>query len=386
MNSLLEKLVQNFNLRKQFLFFSILVAVAFVITYFIHSWPVILGLLVLNVMTAMWFGMRSARRAEAIVGALQTMAAGNLSKKFGLNGKDDFAWMGYEYDSARKGTAKLIQTVRDTATELNSAASDMSGISSRTKEAISSQGEHTHQIAESIIHLAGQIQEVSRHATQVAASARDANSAAVNGSAVVGETIHALEHISSDVQGIAESIGSLQDEINKISTVMQVIRDISEQTNLLALNAAIEAARAGEAGRGFAVVADEVRNLSQRTGKSTEEINQIITSLQNKAQQVSKTVREKQTEAATAAGNAKSADEALHGILTSVETIVGMSDTIATLAQQQEDSAGGITGAVAYIEELSQRNAEEANAFHGMSQSLSGKAESLSALVSKFSV
>jgi methyl-accepting chemotaxis protein len=330
--------------------------------------------------------MRSARRAEAIVGALQTMAAGNVSKKFGLNGKDDFAWMAYEYDSARKGMSRLIQTVRDTATDLNSAATEMSGISSRTKEAIASQGNHTHQIAESIMHLADQIKDVSRHASQVAVSAREANTSAVNGSAVVGQTIHALEHISSDVQGIAESIASLQDEINKISSVMQVIREISEQTNLLALNAAIEAARAGEAGRGFAVVADEVRNLSQRTGKSTEEINQIITSLQSKAQQVSKTVREKQSEAVAAAGNAKSADLALHGILTSVETIVGMSDTIATLAAEQESAAGGITDAVTFIEGLSQKNAEEANAFHSMSQNLSSKSENLSELVSKFIV
>lgn len=386
MGTILEKLVEKLNLRKQFLFFSVLVAVAFVGTYFVNSLPVVLGLLLLNVVTALWFGMRCTRRAEAIVGALQNMAAGNLSQKFGLNGKDDFAWMGYESDRARKGMAKLIQTVRDTAADLNHEATEISGISSRTKEAISSQGDHTHQIANSIMRLAEQIKEVSRHSSQVANSAREANTAAVNGSSVVGETIHALEHISSDVQGIAESISSLQEEINKISTVMQVIREISEQTNLLALNAAIEAARAGEAGRGFAVVADEVRNLSQRTGKSTEEINQIITSLQNKAQQVSRTVREKQAEAAAAAGNAKSADQALQGILASVETIVGMSETIATLASEQESSAGGITDAVSYIEGLSQRNAEEANAFHAMSQELSSKAEGLTATVSKFVV
>ncbi len=386
MSSLLEKIAENLNLRKQFLTISILVAVAFMVVHYTDSLPVMLGLLALNVVAALWFGVRAAKRAEAIVGALQTMAAGNVSKKFGLNGKDDFAWMGYEYDSARKGMSKLIQTVRDTALDLNSAAGEMSGIATRTKEAIASQGEHTHQIAESIMQLADQVKDVSRHATQVAASAREANSAAKNGSSVVGDTIHALEHISSDVQGIAESISSLQDEINKISTVMQVIREISEQTNLLALNAAIEAARAGEAGRGFAVVADEVRNLSQRTGKSTEEINLIITSLQNKAQQVSRTVQEKQGEAATAAGNAKSADQALQGILTSVESIVGMSDTIARLASQQEIAAGGITDTVSFIEGLSQKNEEEANAFHSMSQELSVKAQNLNTTVSKFVV
>ena len=383
---MLEQIIQNLNLKKQFLLLSILVAFAFVITYFFHSIAVVSGLLILNVFTAQLLGARAAKRAEAIVGALQTMAAGNLSKKFGLNGKDDFAWMGYEYDSARKGTSKLIQSVRDTAQELNAAASDMSGIALRSKESITTEGQHTKAIAETIIDLAENIKDVSVHAREVAVSAKEANTAAVNGSAVVGETIHALEHISSDVQGIAESISSLQDEINKISTVMQVIREISEQTNLLALNAAIEAARAGEAGRGFAVVADEVRNLSQRTGKSTEEINQIITSLQSKAQQVSKTVKEKQGEAASAAGNAKTADAALQGILGSVEKIVGMSETIARLAGEEETSAGGITTMVTQIADLSVKNAEEANASYAMSQNLSAKAESLNALVAKFSV
>ena len=319
MNAFFEKLVEGLNLRNQFLLISILVTIAFVGAHYINSLPVTIGLLLLNVVTALWFGKRAGRRAEAIVGALQAMAAGNLSKKFGLNGKDDFAWMGYESDRARKGMAKLIQTVSDNGIEINKAADDLSAVARTSVESITKQGEQTRQIANSILNLADQIRGVSTHASDVAAAAREANSAAVEGSKVVGSTIHSLETISTDVQGIAESISSLQDEINRISSVMQVIRDISEQTNLLALNAAIEAARAGEAGRGFAVVADEVRNLSQRTGKSTEEINQIITTLQNKSQSVAKTVREKQKDAISASSNAKVAEDALQGILLSVK-------------------------------------------------------------------
>jgi methyl-accepting chemotaxis protein len=262
----------------------------------------------------------------------------------------------------------------------------MSTIALRTKDAIASQGEHTAQIASSIMQLASQVKEVSAQAVRVASSAKSANAAAVGGSKVVGETIRSLDTISHDVQGIAESITSLQDEINKISSVMQVIRDISEQTNLLALNAAIEAARAGEAGRGFAVVADEVRNLSQRTSKSTEEITLIITSLQNKSQQVARTVQEKQQDANAAAGSAKQAEDALTGIVGAVQEIVSLSDTIATLTSRQEAATGGITEAVTYIEGLSRQNAEEANAFHGMSQHLSQKAGTLNDLVSKFTV
>ncbi len=383
---ILEKLIQNFNLKKQFLILSMLEGVGFVVAYYDNSLPVIAAFLVLNVITALWFGFRSARRAEAIARNLQTIASGNLSKKFGLQGRDDFSWMAYESDSARRGVAVLIQGVTATSQELGRAADEMSTIALRTKDAISSQGEHTGQIADSIMQLASQVKEVSAQAVRVASSAKSANAAAVGGSKVVGETIRSLDTISHDVQGIAESITSLQDEINKISSVMQVIRDISEQTNLLALNAAIEAARAGEAGRGFAVVADEVRNLSQRTSKSTEEITQIITSLQNKSQQVARTVQEKQQDANAAASSAKQAEDALTGIVGAVEEIVSMSDTIATLTSHQEEATGGITEAVTYIEGLSRQNAEEANAFHGMSQDLSQKAGALNELVSKFTV
>ena len=386
MNALLEKFAQKLSFKMQFLFLAILEGIALVIVYFNNRLELVIGLIALNIATALWFGFRTARRANIIVSHLQAMSAGNLSQKIRVDGKDDFAWMAYEADTARKGVSTLIKGVTETAAELQASAQEMNGISARTTEAIASQGEHTSQIAASITHLAAQVREVSAQATQVAGSAKQANTVAVGGSKVVGETIQSLETISHDVQGIAESITSLQDEIDKISSVMQVIRDISEQTNLLALNAAIEAARAGEAGRGFAVVADEVRNLSQRTSKSTEETTKIINSLQAKSQQVAKIVQEKQQDANAAAGSAKAAEKALEGIVGAVQEIVSMSDVIATLTSQQEVSAGAITDTVTYIEGLSRQNASEAVAFSTMSQQLSGKAGNLSEMVSKFTV
>ncbi len=380
----LESLAQYLTLRKQFFIISVVAVAIFAIRLFESAMPIVIVLVALNVIIAQWFGANAHRRSEAIGKAMQTMAEGDLSQDFDLVGRDDFSWLAKEYDKARVGTANLISTVRDTAHDLDDASEEMSNIVQRAEAAISSQGKHTSQIVDSIVYLADHTKEVSAQANKVVATAREANNAAVNGSQVVGKTISALEHISTDVRGIADSIDALQEEITKISSVMQVIREISEQTNLLALNAAIEAARAGEAGRGFAVVADEVRKLSQRTGKSTEEISNIISSLQAKAQQVTQTVQEKQEEAISAAVNAKAADEALHGIVNYVETIVGMSDSIATLAADQEKAASGITQAVSYIGDLSRKTAEEASAFHDMSDSVRGKAQNLKQLVSRF--
>jgi methyl-accepting chemotaxis protein len=386
MNALLEKLVESLHLRHQFRLLAALTVMALIVAHYFSEWPVIAGMGVFYLAIALWLGFRTAKRSETIAYGLQTVASGDLSQKIRISGRDDFAWMCYEADSARKGIASVIKGVTETASELQSSAQEMSGISARTTQAIASQSEHTSQIASSIIHLAEQVREVASQAVRVASSAKRANSAAVDGNKVVGETIKSLETISNDVQGIAESIASLQDEINRISSVMQVIRDISEQTNLLALNAAIEAARAGEAGRGFAVVADEVRKLSQRTDKSTVEITQILTGLQAKSLQVAKTVQEKQQDAKDAANSAKVAESALSGIVGAVGEIVSMSDTIAELTSQQESATGGITDAVTYIQGLSGQNASEAAAFDGMSQQLSSKADHLNQMVSKFKV
>ena len=161
MSKPLESLAQNLTLRTQFTITSFVAVAVFIIRMFHPAMVETIILVALNVIIAQWFAINAHRRSEAIAQALQTMAAGDMSQKFQLPGKDDFAILATEYDKARMGTASLIQSVRSTAMELDGASAEMSQIVMRAESAISSQGQHTNQIVDSIVHLADHTKDVS---------------------------------------------------------------------------------------------------------------------------------------------------------------------------------------------------------------------------------
>src|SRR5690606_37330696 len=175
---------------------------------------------------------------------------------------------------------ELIGGIRDGVSQISSAAEELSAVTMQTSAGVNSQKEETDQVATAMHEMSATVHEVARNAEDAAQAATEADHEAREGDRVVAEVVVQIERMASEVIRSSEAMTALQSDSDKIGSVVSVIRAVAEQTNLLALNAAIEAARAGEAGRGFAVVADEVRGLAQRTQKSTEEIELLVTALQ----------------------------------------------------------------------------------------------------------
>ncbi|MFI8480018.1 methyl-accepting chemotaxis protein [Pseudomonas sp. NPDC078700] len=202
-------------------------------------------------------------------------------------------------------------------------------------------------------------QEVSRHAGEAANAADDADSSAQQGEQVMQSTIETITHMSQAIVTTAEVIRQLEDDSGRISKVLEVIRGIAEQTNLLALNAAIEAARAGEAGRGFAVVADEVRTLAQRTAESTAEINQIISTVQTGSSNAVRAIESGQELSNKGLEQVMQAGTTLQQITAAIEAIRDMNHQIATAAEEQTAVAEDISRNLTEITTIA--NANEKN-------------------------
>jgi len=198
--------------------------------------------------------------------------------------------------------------------------------------------------------------EIARNSDEAAAKSREAANLAREGSKIVQSTIQGMDKINEVVNAAAQSVETLGQNSEKIGTIVSVIKEIAGQTNLLALNAAIEAARAGEQGRGFAVVADEVRKLAEKTAQATAEIGQVIQTIQHHTDYAVKAIQAGTSEVHGGVANAHSAGESLNDILASAEQATGMVENIASAASQQRDVVQGIRANISDITTLSENN------------------------------
>ncbi|MGD8593954.1 MAG: methyl-accepting chemotaxis protein, partial [Gammaproteobacteria bacterium] len=230
------------------------------------------------------------------------------------------------------------------------------------------------------------VQEVARNATEAANAASHSDEEAQKGQAVVDRTINAIDALASEVDRAANVIHRLEQDSDQIGTVLDVIKGIAEQTNLLALNAAIEAARAGEQGRGFAVVADEVRTLASRTQQSTAEIQQMIERLQAGAQEAVSVMDDSRSRAADSVSSAQSAGQSLQSITGSVASITDMNTQIAAAADEQSAVAEEVNKNIVNINHAAERAADGAKQTSAASNALAGLAQDLQALVGQFKV
>jgi len=316
----------------------------------------------------------------------ERVASGDLSHNLISLRQDELGQLQRSMQSMTVGLRDLIGGISDGVTQIASAAEQLSAVTEQTSAGVNSQKVETDQVATAMNEMAATVQEVARNAEEASEAAVAADQQAREGDKVVGEAIAQIEHLASEVGNSTEAMGHLKRESDKIGSVLDVIKSVAQQTNLLALNAAIEAARAGEAGRGFAVVADEVRSLAQRTQKSTEEIEELIVGLQSGTQQVatimdnSRGLTDSSVELTRRAGNA------LENITRTVSAIQAMNQQIATAAEQQSAVAEEINRSVLNVRDVSEQTSAASEETAASSAELARLGVYLQSLVGRFKV
>lgn len=338
------------------------------------------------VVSAIIMGNHVARRTEKIIAALHALAEGNLAEKCAIPGKDEFAWMSWEYSCARKKFSKIVNEIYDHSATLSSAAEELSQVTENTKRGVSSQNAQIEQVAAAMTQMSATIQEIARNASNAAESANNADDEAASGNRVMNDTIGTINNLAQEVERTFEFITKLKQESDGIGAVLDVIRGIAEQTNLLALNAAIEAARAGEQGRGFAVVADEVRTLASRTQESTQEIQDMIENLQSGTNEAVSVMEQGKKRAEVSVEQSAEAGSSLSSIAGVVDNIKEGSTQIATAAEEQSATAEEINRSIMNISNISGDNAASAQQTAQASEDLARLANELQNLVNNFKV
>ncbi|MQG94184.1 methyl-accepting chemotaxis protein [Pseudomonas sp. MN1F] len=318
--------------------------------------------------------------------AVERIAGGDLTHDLRVTRRDEIGVL--QQGIARMGTTlrELISGIRDGVTQIASAAEELSAVTEQTSAGANSQKVETDQVATAMHEMAATVQEVARNAEQASHAATGADDEARAGDRVVGEAISQIERLAEEVHRSTEAMNLLQQESQKIGSVMDVIKSVAEQTNLLALNAAIEAARAGEAGRGFAVVADEVRGLAQRTQKSTEEIEELVASLQHGTLQVANAMQGSRTLTDSSVELARKAGASLENITSTVSSIQSMNQQIAAAAEQQSAVAEEISRSILNVRDVSEQTAAASDETAASSVELARLGGHLQMLVSQFRV
>lgn len=329
------------------------------------------------------FGMK---RANTLVAGIQNIKKGDLTQPVAISGKSDFSWMAFELNSARKNVAQLVTTLVSGVAQMQTETQSMSATSKQTVDGVLMQQTETAQVASSMNVMTASVQEVARTAADTAVAAKNADNEAQAGKQVVTEAMHAIDSLASEVEKAADTLNSLESDIGNIGAIVDVIRGITEQTNLLALNAAIEAARAGEHGRGFAVVADEVRTLAARTQDSTHEIEEMVGRLQTGASAAVSVMNQGREQAKKSVEKAASASAALDTITAMISKMDEMSASISSAANEQSSAAEDINRGIVNISQVADTTAAGGQNVLTAIDSLSALSGELQNAANKFKV
>jgi len=334
-----------------------------------------------------WFMARSITKPlTAAMGAMNDIAEGegDLTHQLNEKGRDEIAHLGSGFNSFVSKIREILVEVRRTSESLTDSARNMTAITEDSSATVQKQKLETDHIASAITEMSITAQEVLRHAVSVSDAAKNADSETNLGRSIVNEAIKSVCELEQETQNLSDMMQKLGGEIQNVGTVLDVIQNITEQTNLLALNAAIEAARAGEQGRGFAVVADEVRTLATKTTQSTLEIQSIIESIQRDAKMVVENAHHNQSIAKTTTELATKAGTSLDVIASAVSDATDKATQIATITQQQSAVAVEISRNIENITVLADHTAQLSNNVSDGSQEQQDLSESLRTLVARF--
>ena len=352
------------------------------------SVKMVLGLAVASVVATIVLALMLTR---SIVGpisqALQvarTIASGDLSQRVHAEGNDEPAELLKALAAMRDSLSDTIEGISNASSQLASASEELNAVTEDSARGLRQQNNEVEQAATAVNEMTAAVEEVARNAASTSEASRETDEHSRNGQDQVRQTVSSINALSNDLTETAENVESLAAEVNSITQMLDVIRAVAEQTNLLALNAAIEAARAGEQGRGFAVVADEVRALAHRTQQSTTEIEQMIGSVQKGASSAVQAMQGSTGLAATTLRLAQAAGEALDGVTRAVSSINERNLVIASASEEQVQVAREVDRNLVNIRDLSTQSAAGAEQTNSASQELSKLAVQLRDLVARF--
>ncbi|WP_313027277.1 HAMP domain-containing methyl-accepting chemotaxis protein [Pseudomonas lopnurensis] len=342
--------------------------------------------LLLGVLAAWLITRQITLPLKATLADVERIASGDLTATAQITRRDELGILQQGIQQMGATLRELIGGIRDGVSQISSAAEELSAVTMQTSSGVNSQKEETDQVATAMHEMSATVHEVARNAEQAAQAATEADIEARDGDRVVAEVVTQIERMANEVIRSSEAMTELQSDSDKIGSVMNVIRAVAEQTNLLALNAAIEAARAGEAGRGFAVVADEVRGLAQRTQKSTEEIEQLVSALHGGTQQVAAIMQSSRSLTDSSVELARRAGTSLASITRTVSNIQAMNQQIATAAEEQSAVAEEISRSVVNVRDVAEQTAAASEETAASSVELARLGSQLQTLVSRFRV
>ena len=309
---------------------------------------------------------------------------GDLTVRVDDSAKDETGDVARAFNQFVSKIRKVIGEVSDSTNQLSTAAEEMSTVSQQTGQGVANLNSEIEQVATAMNEMAATVRDVASNAEQAATSAQEANTNAQNGVNVIKETVDSVGNLANEIERSAEAIHTLKVDSENISSVLDVIKSIADQTNLLALNAAIEAARAGEQGRGFAVVADEVRSLAQRTQQSTSEIEVMIDKIQKGTINVVERMSKSREQTLHVVEKADETGQMLSLITTSIASINDMNTQIATASEQQSAVAEEINRNVVNVQELTTQSATSTAQASTTSLELAKLGEELKTQVGQF--